>query len=128
MKLPSGAGAKLPTSLWKSQCAVAPLTGWKRCIRLAGMSQYQSACCSGCHSGLSPSSAGVSMATRTSMRLTSQDGDVELHPGLERRAGRERDQPVRGRLGHVDRVADVADRLDTEIVAVGRRVDDEVGQ
>src|SRR5450755_5174359 len=35
---------------------------------------------------------------------------------------------MRGRFGHLDRVADVADRLDAEVVALGRRVDDEIRQ
>ena len=54
------------------------------------------------------------------------DGDVEPHRRLERRARRERDEAMRRGLGHVDRVVDVADRLDAEEIAAGRGVDAEL--
>ena len=60
MKRPSRVGAKLPTSVWKSSdCVCAPLAGSKRSSRRAGMSQYQSTCCCGCQTGLSPSQRGL---------------------------------------------------------------------
>ena len=118
--VPSRRGAKLPTSVSNSQCAqraarrieaVEPVRRECRSTRAPARS--------GCQTGDSPSSAGdvdgdadVAWCSPQTTAMSSFIQASSVCPG------RERDQAVRGRVGHVDRVADVADRLDAEVVAL----------